>query len=323
MVMMACVKINCHDSAHLPITRISALIIRQYIKNRSTFMERFLVRFVYKLIKMKNIGIAMVLLMSFAFAKAQKVKGNREVTTRIIEVADFQELSIGEDFEVSLGEGPTAKIDIATDSNLHQYINVDVIGGILTVKSSADIRRSKRMKITIIYTAGLNKITAFDDAEISSLTNLRMENLEIVVKDDAKVFLTGRADNLVFSGTADSRSECNLGGDTAQINLTGSSDIKALLKYKNIDFTLTDRAQARIEGDADSSTMVLEGRSNLTSEKLDLEDLKLNITKNAEAAVNVSKTLEFRASGDSKTTLYDNPKIDMAEFTGKATLMKG
>ncbi|BAO55856.1 GIN domain-containing protein [Nonlabens marinus] len=272
---------------------------------------------------MKNIGIVTVLLLSFAFAKAQKVKGNRDVTTRIIELTEFQEVSIGEDFEVSLAEGPEPKVDIATDSNLHQYINVDVIGGILTVKTSADIRRSKRMKITVIYTPGMNKITAFEDAEISTVTNLRMDNLQVNVKDDAKVFLTGRVNNLTFNGMADSRSECNLSGDTAQFNLTGSSDTKALVMYKQIDFMMTDRAAARMEGDADDSSMVLEGKCSLTAEKLDLKDLKLNIKKDAEATVNVSNNIELRASGDSKTTLYNSAKIDMVEFAGKAALMKG
>jgi|GEM_PF-1694878 len=272
---------------------------------------------------MKNTGIVLVMLLSFAFAKAQKVKGNRDVTTRIIEVVEFQEIILGEDFEVSIAEGTAPKVDIATDSNLHQYINVDVIGGILTVKSSADIRRSKKMKITIIYTPGLKKITAFDEAEISSATNLRMTDLELVAKDNSKFFLTGLVDHLVFNGMADSKSEFNLGGEKAQLNLTGSSETKALLKFKQIDFMMTDRATARIEGDADDSSMVLEGKSNLTSEKLDIKNLKLRITRDAEASVNVSRNLEFRGSGDSKTTLYNNAKIDMAEFAGKAALMKG
>jgi hypothetical protein len=286
-------------------------------------MERFLVNFETKSYKMKNIAVALFLMLSFAFAKAQKVKGNREVTTQIFEVAPFTEINLGEDFEVSIAEGVTPKVDIATDSNLHRYINVEVIGGILTVKSTADIRRSKRMKITLIYTPELRKITAFDEAEISTATNLRMSDLQVVVKDKAKVFLTGVVENLVFNGMADATAECNLGGDQAQLNLTGSSETKALLKYDRIDFMMTDRATARIEGDADDSTMVLEGKAVLTSEKLDIKDLKLNITRDAEASVNVKKNIELRASGDSKVTLYDNPSINMAEFAGKATLMKG
>ncbi|WP_194852068.1 GIN domain-containing protein [Nonlabens antarcticus] len=272
---------------------------------------------------MKNIGIAMILLMSFAFAKAQKVKGNRDVTTRIIDVADFQEVIVGEDFEVSLAEGSTAKVDIATDSNLHQYINVDVIGGVLTIKTTADIRRSKRLKITVVYTPQLKKITAFDEAELSSLTNLRMEDLEVLVKDDAKVFLTGRVGKLIFNATADSKSKCNLSGDNAQLNLTGSSNTEALLKFKNIDFMMTDRAEAKIEGDADDSSMVLEGRAKLVSEKLDINDLKLRISRDAEASVNVRNNLEYKGSGDSKLTVYDNPKMNMVEFANKAMLMKG
>lgn len=271
---------------------------------------------------MRNIAVLGMLFLSFAFAKAQKIKGNKEVTTRIIDLTEFQEVSIGEDFQVSLAEGFAPKVDIAASSNLHQYLTVEVKEGVLTIKSTADIRRNKDVKITVIYTPALKKITAFDDSQVSSLTDLRMPDLEVVVKDDAKVFLTGLVDNLIFNAMSGSKSECNLGGEKAQLNLNGSSDTKALLKYKQIDFMMTDRATARIEGDADESSMVLEGKSILTSKNLDLNELKLNITRDAQASVNVSKALELRASGSSKVILYDNPKIELVEFTGKTALMK-
>jgi hypothetical protein len=267
--------------------------------------------------------VVVMILMSFAFAKAQdKVKGNREVTTRIIDVDEFTAINLGEDFEIAIAEGTSPQVEIETDSNLHQYIDVDVNAEVMTIKTTANIRRSRRMKIRVIYTAGFNKITAFDDAEISTITDLRLSDLEVMVKDDAKVFLTGRADNLVFNGTADGKSECNLSGDQAQVNLTGSTDMEALLMYQDINITMTDRARAQLEGDADESTMVLEGRSNLTAKNLTIKDLKLNIIKNAEASINAKDNLDFRAGGDAKVELYNNPKIAMSEFSGSAMLMK-
>ncbi|SCY13995.1 Putative auto-transporter adhesin, head GIN domain [Nonlabens sp. Hel1_33_55] len=271
---------------------------------------------------MKNLLVASMLLLSFAFAKAQKVKGNREVTTQIINVEPFQSINIGEELEVTLSEGVTPKIDIAADSNLHQYIDVSVIGGVLSIKTTADIRRNKEMKINIIYNPELTTITAFADAQLSTLTDFRLSNLTINVKDKARVYFTGRVDELVFNGMSDSRSECNLGGGNAQINLNGNSNTEALLKYDQIDFTMTDKAAAKIEGDAKSSTMVLEGRADLTAEKLDLKDLQLSITRNASASVNVNNDFELKASGDAEVELYNNPKINMAEFSGKAVLMK-
>jgi hypothetical protein len=63
---------------------------------------------------------------------------------------------------------------------------------------------------------------------------------------------------------ADAASDCNLGGDHLTYGFI--TETKALLKYDRIDFMMTDRATARIEGDADDSTMVLEGKVVLTSE---------------------------------------------------------
>ncbi|WP_172443302.1 GIN domain-containing protein [Nonlabens agnitus] len=271
---------------------------------------------------MKNLLVASMLLLSFAFAKAQKIKGNRDVTTQIITVEPFQEIRIGEELEVTLSEGVTPKVDVKADSNLHQYIDVSVIGGVLTIKTTADIRRNKELKINIVYTPELRTITVFEDAQLSTTTNFRLEMLQINVKDKARVYFTGRVNELIFNGMADSKSECNLGGGSAQLNLNGNSDTEALLKYDEINFLMTDKATARIEGDAKTASMVLEGRADLVAEKLDLKDLKLSITRNAEASVNVNKDFELKASGNAQIELYNNPKINMAEFTDRAVLMK-
>ncbi|PRP66088.1 hypothetical protein BST86_02795 [Nonlabens agnitus] len=285
-------------------------------------MERFLVILNLKPKEMKNLLVASMLLLSFAFAKAQKIKGNRDVTTQIITVEPFQEIRIGEELEVTLSEGVTPKVDVKADSNLHQYIDVSVIGGVLTIKTTADIRRNKELKINIVYTPELRTITVFEDAQLSTTTNFRLEMLQINVKDKARVYFTGRVNELIFNGMADSKSECNLGGGSAQLNLNGNSDTEALLKYDEINFLMTDKATARIEGDAKTASMVLEGRADLVAEKLDLKDLKLSITRNAEASVNVNKDFELKASGNAQIELYNNPKINMAEFTDRAVLMK-
>ncbi|AZQ43996.1 GIN domain-containing protein [Nonlabens ponticola] len=273
---------------------------------------------------MKKIVVVMLLL-SFAFAKAQdrtKIKGNKEVTKRIIDVDMFESIEIGGDYEIAIAQGTSPQVEIITDSNIQPFINILVQNGNLTINQTAEIRRSKELKINIIYTEEFTTINVKDDAQLSSLTDLRMDNLQVNLKDDARVYLTGQVDELVFNGSADSRAECNLSGSSAQINLSGSSNLKALTMYDRVDFMLTDRAESRMEGDLDNSTMVLEGRSKMEGKNLEVKDLKLKITRNADAQVNAKDNLELRASGDAKVELYNNPKIGMAEFTGKAMLMK-
>ncbi len=274
---------------------------------------------------MKNYLAISLFFICFAFAKAQdrsKIKGNRDVTIQAIEVKEFEEIKVGEELEVFISEGLAPKVTVETDSNLHQFIEVRVVNGVLTVRTLAEIRRSKELRINITYTPQLNVLTAYDEAEISSVTDLRLENLQINVKDDAKVFLTGRASNLIFNAMADSESECNLRGEIAQVNINGNAEVEALMNYSTIDFVMTDGAEARIEGDAGDATMVLEGDARLTAENLEISDLKLNITRDAIASINVKGDLELRASGDAQVELHNSPTIEMAEFAGSAVLMK-
>ena len=271
---------------------------------------------------MKNYITAFIIVMGLLAVNAQKVKGNRDVTTQIINVDEFNTINIGEDMEVVLSQGSSSKVDITVDSNLHQYIDAKVVGGVLSIRSTTDIRRRKELKINIVYTSGLQNIIAFGDAQISSMTDLRMENLQVDVKDNAKMYLTGRVENLVYNSMSDSKSECNLSGDKAQLNFNGDSNTEALLNYDELTFDMKDKAGAKIEGDAKEVNMKLEGRSNLIANKLDIKDLVINISRNATASINVSRDLEVRAKDDAEIELYNNPKINMAEFSGKAALMK-
>ena len=79
-----------------------------------------------------------------------KVKGNREVTTEISPIDSFETLEISEDYEITLVPGSSSQVEITTDSNLHQYLAVSVVGDKLVVTTTARIRSKKEMKFIII-----------------------------------------------------------------------------------------------------------------------------------------------------------------------------
>lgn len=251
-----------------------------------------------------------------------KVKGNREVTTEISPIPPFETLEISEDYEITIVPGASSQVEITTDSNLHQYLAASVIDGKLVVTTTAKIRSKKEMKFRIVYGPELKKITVTDDAQLSSLTSLVFEDLELNIKEDAEVYLTANVTRLTLNAEKSTNSELNLSGKKAVLNLTGNAEVKALIKYDYLELKMTDRVDARIEGDINNGQLNLTNRATIEGKDLVFDDLDLNIKENATAEINVKNKLNLNSSDDAEVLLYNTPKIDINTFSGKSVLKK-
>lgn len=251
-----------------------------------------------------------------------KVKGNREVTTEISPIDPFETLEINGDYEIEIIPGASPQVEITTDSNLHQYLAARVIDGKLVVTTTARIRSKKEMKFRIIYGPELNKITVTDDAQLSSVTSLLFEDLELNIEKDAEVFLTATVERLTLNAERSTKAELNLTGKRAVVNLQNNTTIKALIKYDDLELNMKDRADATIEGDIKTAYLKLNSRSSFKGKNLIFNKLDLNITDNADAIVNVKNQLNLESSGDAKVELHNSPKIDLNKFAGKSVLSK-
>jgi hypothetical protein len=251
-----------------------------------------------------------------------KVKGNREVITEISPLAPFKMLEISNDYEIEIVPGASPQIEITTDSNLHQHLAASVIDGKLVVTTTARIRSKKEMKFRIIYGPELKTITVTDDAVLSSVTSLIFEELELNIEKDAKVYLTANIGRLTLNAERSTKSELNLSGKSAVINLKNNADVKALIKYDDLELNMKDRVDAKIEGDIKNGQMNITDTASLESKNLIFDDLVIKITNNAKAGINVKNNLSLDSSDDAEVTLYNTPKIDMKSFIGKSVLNK-
>lgn len=267
--------------------------------------------------------LLLVLILTGAVSQAQeKVKGNREPSTIITDVTNFNIIEIGGDYEVAIVEGITSQVEITTDSNLHEYLELSVVDSTFTINSTARIRSKKEMSIRLIYPAGLTKIIAKEKAEISSITELKANELEIEVRDDAKVFFTANINYLTLNMKGDSKAELNLRGSDANINFSDKASAKALLKYGDLKLKMTDRTNAKIEGDVDLGNLTLENKASFKGENLVFSDLVMTVTQNSDAEVNVKDKLQLSATDDTKVQLFNTAQVELEKFAGKTQLLK-
>ncbi len=271
---------------------------------------------------MKKLLLVLLILTATVSQAQEKVKGNREPSTVITNVDPFKIIEIGGDYEIAIVEGAQAQVEITTDSNLHQFLEIAVLDGNLSITSTANIRSKKEMSIRLIYPAGLTKIIAKDKAEISAVTELKMDQLEIEVRDDAKLFLTANINDLTLNLKGDAKAELNLNGDKAIINFEDKASAKALLKYQDLNLTMKSRTEVKVEGDIKTGVLLLENKAAFKGSNLVFNNLNMKASQNTDCEINVKDELTLAATDSSKVELHNTPKVILEKFTGKTQLIK-
>jgi len=271
---------------------------------------------------MRKIVLLLVLCTTTSLFAQEKVKGNREPSTVITDVDPFNIIDISGDYEVAIVEAVAPQVEITTDSNLHEYLNISVIEGRLSITSDVKIRSKKEMTIRVMYPVGLEKVIASEKAEISSITALKFEQIELEAQDDAKLFITAAVDNLKLTLKGNSKSELNLTGTNAEVTIADKASVKSLFTYTDITLTMEGRTDAKIEGDINKGFLSLENKADFKGDNLVFNNLNLNVSQNVTASVNVKDTLKISAEDETKVEVSNTPQITLEKFTGKTQLIK-
>lgn len=268
-------------------------------------------------------SLLITLLLSFTIVQAQqKVKGNREPSTIITDIAAFTAIEIGEEFDVAIVKGVTAQIEIATDSNLHEYIKPQVVNGKLVINSMARIRSKKELKIRLIFPSELTSIIVKDKAVLSTITDYVAPELYIEVKDDAKIYMTARVENLNFTAGGGTKSELNFKGTEAIVNINDNASVKGILDYNEATITTSGRTDSRIDGDMQTATLISNDRSDFNGSNLVVKELNVIVSDNAQVQVNAKNNLNLKSKDNGRTEVHNTPKIVIEEFTGSSVLSK-
>lgn len=254
--------------------------------------------------------------------KKAKIKGNRNVTNIITEIDSFDRLVVGESFEIKLTQGLTPSVEINADDNLHDVIEFAVQGGSLKFSTNKRIAAHKKLEIIVTVPETLNTIELKDDAEISDLSAIKVNDITLITKGSSKALLTMRANlfKLVSGDKADSK--LNITADNATLELSENSDTEALINAPKIEIDMYQNTFAKIEGDTGELELRLDNSSKFRGSKLTAKNCLLTIETKANAEVEVTKSLIIEASGSSETAIYGDPKIDLKTFQDDAVLRK-
>lgn len=254
--------------------------------------------------------------------KAEKIKGSKVVTSSIQQVKPFTMIEVEDNIEIYLEKGVKSEIKIEADDNLHDAISLKVENNILIISTSKEIQGFKKLSVKVTYTNDLNLITTKDESIVTAIQEIILDTITFKSLDKSKLFLNVNAGNFNLLADDKSKIELNLKSDTAFVELSKNSSLKALINSSELKCDLYQKSNAIIEGDSDNSMIRIDNLAELNARKLNSKTSDLTIEGKANCSLLVENNFILDANDNSEISIYGNPKIEIRKFSGEAKLLK-
>ena len=267
--------------------------------------------------------IFLIGLTSISYAqKAEKIKGNRDVTVKQTYIDGFNTLIIKNDFEVKIAYNSKSSVEVEADDNLHEIIDINVSDGTLSISTSKRITSKKKLIITVNYSDNLEDVELYDSAELRSLTSMELNDFKLKIDNNSRAYLNLKATNFSFTASNRTKSRLNITADSSSFIMSDNSKLDALLNSKTTSFDLYQNADATIEGDTENSTLRLDNSAKFIGKAFTIQNANVLIESNSDATLNITTELKLNASGSTETFVYGEPKIILETFSDTAKLQK-
>lgn len=274
---------------------------------------------------MKNVLHFLFLMVVATTVTAQsddKIKGDRNVTLKQTYVDNFHSIIVNGDFSIEVVYNSKPSVNIEADDNLHEVIDFNVVDGVLQFTETKRITSKKKLNITVNYGDGLKTIETKGNGEIRSLTSMELGDVILITSDNSRAYLNINAKNFTYQSSGKSKTRLNLTANTTKIELTDNSKLDALVNSKVADFDLYLRADAVIEGAANSSVIRMDTSTNFNGSKFDVNTSEVTLEDSSDLTISVLDNITITASGNSEVYLFGTAAIAITKFEDTAKLQK-
>ena len=254
--------------------------------------------------------------------KKEKVKGSKIVTIEQKKIENFTSLEVSDNLEVTLIKGNECGVEIEADDNLHDAIGISVVGNQLRLSTLKSAFGYKKLSIRVIYTDEFKEVATKNEAAISALSEMNLDEISFTSFDESKVYINAKCKKFNLNANDQSRSELNIKGESIRINLSKNATSKALLVANELTFDLYQKSSAEVEGDIEVMKLRIDNNTNFTGKNLVAKIAEVTTESYSRASVHVSKELTLSCAGKSHLDLYGEQKIDLKVFTDSAVLTK-
>jgi len=237
---------------------------------------------------MKNLITLILTIACLTTVNAQrnkKVKGNGNVVTIERNTGDYDGIRIGGFYEVELIEGSEGKITLEGEDNILEYVETEVRGGTLTIKSVDNMNLRTTKKVFII---------------------VPVEHI----------------DHIRLSGSGTVVSKKTLDADRFKVHTSGSRHADLKIKAKSITTVSSGSSHILLSGSADKIDVTSSGSSHLKAFELSSDQVDIKSSGSSNLRITVNESINTKSSGSSRVSYRGNPEKVNIKSSGSSKVIK-
>ena len=274
----------------------------------------------------KNLLLLLLFLTSLSVYSQgkEKIRGSKIVTITQQETKEFENLEVEDNLEIFLIKGVKSAIEIEADDNLHDVIKADFSEKTLTLSTNKEISGAKKLSVRVTYTNDLKMVMAKDDANVTALSAIKLNDFTFKSFDYAKIFAYVETQTFTLMANDKSKLEINLKSTVSStIELSKSASIKGLISTPKLTFDMYQKTSATVEGDTNDLKLRIDNDADFVGKNLITKNADLSVEGYADCSIQVSTKALISIGGNSELQLYGEPKtIELLKFSEKSTLYK-
>lgn len=236
---------------------------------------------------LKSLLLTGLLLLTVTESKAQwgknKVVGNGNVTTQNVSTGDYSGIKVVGSMDVHLEKGNEGNISVTTDSNLQEYIVIEVKGDELVIKTKKGyyLKTKKGIHVTVPF------------------------------QDISEVRLTG-------SGDVDTKDTIN--ANMFEVSVTGSGDIVLAIDAQSVDASITGSGDVTLEGSTNNLEVTVTGSGDFKGFDLQSNNTEARVSGSGDVRVVAKESINARVSGSGDIVYKGNPDRKDTKTSGSGDI---
>lgn len=236
----------------------------------------------------KSILLSALIAVGIALSSCNKisVKPSNQITTESRNISGYSAIDVSDamDVEISFASGVEGVI-VEANSNLHQYILTDVVGGKLKIRMKNNVRIKSGASIKIY---------------VSAIT----------------------IDGIGISGASRVELADDLSGSYLDLELSGASTFQGGIYVTSFASDISGASNVEVWGTTSTGNIDLSGASNIEDQDFTIDDLDIDLSGASRATLTVNGIINVSASGASSFDYYGTGLINNLQTSGASSITK-
>ena len=282
---------------------------------------------------MKNLlhpSLILILIFSMSLGHAQslrknkKVIGNGDVTTQTITTSGYDGIASLGFIDVELVNGAEGQINVTTDSNLQEYIEIEVKDNVLKIKTKdrTNLSTKKGVKVTVPVES-ISKIQLTGSGNLRSAAAIKANEFKLNVTGSGDAVLAIEASEVEARIAGSGNIDLSGSFTDLELSVAGSGTFKGTgLSSKSTEVSIAGSGDVKLSGTTSQLDLKISGSGNFHGFDLNANQTKVMVAGSGDAQVVAQQYIYASVVGSGSVVYKGNP--DQKEFkkTGTGKISK-